>query len=294
VNSTDHYHYNRININLPNTTNWQHAILTATSLVTQCNMVVIDDYNEWIGITIIEADGQPNVNVMRITEPFCGFQNYDEVIVMLNYYLDFNNSEIEATLSSLHTIEFVSPNNKAFVLHHLSYNMKILTGFYTYDQYRSKLNTRLNLPTICADAVGFLNSTPILYLISPLGDINVHNTINSKKCETHSVLMRIQNSFSPLMPLIATNVEFSKKIHIGDITNFEAMLVDANLHEVHLLSPMWVTFTVQEAPPDDKDKEDFWQYSYVRVPRPLPSPDQLFPLNPELLEALESEPTSFS
>jgi hypothetical protein len=56
--------------------------------------------------------------------------------------------------------------------------------------------------------------------------------------------MRIQNSFTPLMPLIASNAEFTKKIHIEDITNYEAKLVDANLEEVHLLTPMWVSFAI--------------------------------------------------
>jgi hypothetical protein len=56
--------------------------------------------------------------------------------------------------------------------------------------------------------------------------------------------MRIQNSFTPTIPLIASNAEFTKKIHVGDITNFETRLVDTNLHEIHLLSPMWVRFSI--------------------------------------------------
>jgi hypothetical protein len=57
---------------------------------------------------------------------------------------------------------------------------------------------------------------------------------------------------------------------------------------------LWVTFTIQDAPPDERDIQDFWQFSYIRVPRPLQPPEQLIPLNPELLEALELDPTNFS
>jgi hypothetical protein len=83
------------------------------------------------------------------------------------------------------------------------------------------------------------------------------------------------------------------KIAVGDITNFECRLVHPNLYDIHLLSPIWVSFAIQEAAADERDKEDFWQYSYVRVPRQVLPPSALFPLNPELLEAIEEEPVAF-
>jgi hypothetical protein len=57
---------------------------------------------------------------------------------------------------------------------------------------------------------------------------------------------------------------------------------------------MLVSFTIQEAPPDERDKEDFWQYSFVRVPRQVLPPSALFPLNPELLQAIDDEAVNFS
>jgi hypothetical protein len=57
---------------------------------------------------------------------------------------------------------------------------------------------------------------------------------------------------------------------------------------------MQASFSIQEADPDERDVQEFWQFNNVRVPRFLPPPEQLIPLNPELLEALELEPTNFS
>jgi hypothetical protein len=125
-----------------------------------------------------------------------------------------------------------------------------------------------------------------------LGDINVHNLLNEgERVDSNAVLMRIQNSFTPLMPLISSNADFQKNINVGDISNFEVRLVDANLRDVHLLSPMWVSFTLRQREIDkEKDMQDFWQYQYFRQPRkPIP-PSKLIPLNEEILNTFNFEP----
>jgi hypothetical protein len=169
--------------------------------------------------------------------------------------------------------------------------MKMLTGLYYVKNFPIEAIEK----KLTVKAVGFLISTPILYLISNLGDVNLHNSLTEdNKIDSNTVCMRIQNSFTPLLPLITSNADFVKKIHIGDITNFEVRLVDANLHDIKLLTPMWVTFTIQNSPPDEKDAEDFWQFSYQKQPREMLPPNKMFPLNPELIEALNSEPVIFN
>jgi hypothetical protein len=146
------------------------------------------------------------------------------------------------------------------------------------------------------NAVGFYISTPILYLISNLGDTNFHNLINeTDHIESNAVCMRIQNSFTPLMPLICSNTEFVKSIPIGNITDFEVRLVDANLHDLKLLSPMLVTFSIQQDTSlFEQDATDFWQFTYVKPERSLPSRRSLVPLNPELMIAINSDPLAFN
>jgi hypothetical protein len=297
INSTDPEHYNRINITLPNNTNWQHAILTATSLITQCNMSVLQDSKDKFTISIFEDDLLHYEDyIITCYENLCNLQSFDEVINLLNLYFEKYSCPMQAILTSENCIEFTPEENKFFIITNITYNFKILTGLYANINKSEDVlaEMRAGKYSIRTKANGFLVGTTSLYLMSTLGDVNMHNSISSNKVDGHSVLMRIQNSFTPLMPMIALNAEFTKKIHIGDITNFEAKLVDANLEEVHLLSPMWVSFTIQEAHADERDAQDFWQFNYVRVPRPLPPPEQLIPLNPELLEALELSPKDFS
>jgi hypothetical protein len=96
------------------------------------------------------------------------------------------------------------------------------------------------------------------------------------------------------MQLICSNSEFVKSIPIGNITDFEVRLVDANLHDLKLLSPMWVTFSIQhDTSLFEQDATDFWQFTYVK-PRVLGPRRSLVPLNPELMIAINSDPLAFN
>jgi hypothetical protein len=307
INSTDPLHYNSIKINLPNITNWQHVLITVTSLVTKCEIVVLepDDYLEvaYFPRNENDYDDEGIVQKYNVPKQYLSFSNNEEFLTVLQQMLapdeeeEINPNVITYQPTNLNRVTFAAGNPADAFSIDMSYNMKLLTGFYNEKEW--PLNSAIlhdgdEFQLITAQQSGFLISTPILYLLSTLGDVNIHNYTYSDECESHSILMRIQNSFSPLMPLIASNAEFTKKISVGDISNFECRLVDANLHDVHLLSPMWVTFTIQEAPADERDKEDFWQFSYFRMPRQVLPPSSLFPINPQLLEAIEEEPVAFS
>jgi hypothetical protein len=293
INSTDPLHYNTIKINLPNQTNWQHAILTVSSLVTLAYIVILDE-NDYIKIRVEnEQTATVTTDIFYVDQQYLNFTNLYDVLTMVRRVLgDFPFVGVDRTANEL--LRFtarVIPINFSV---DMSYNMKLVTGFYsekTWPLVPVVIN-RYNILT--AKTVGFLSSTSIFYLMSTLGDVNIHNSVNSDDCSNDTVLMRIQNTFSPEMPLVASNAEFTKKISVGDITNFECRLVDANLHDLRLLYPMWVCFTIQEAPADERDKEDFWQFSYVRMPRQVLPPSALFPINPQLLEAIEEEPVAFS
>jgi hypothetical protein len=98
-----------------------------------------------------------------------------------------------------------------------------------------------------------------------------------------------------MMPLISSNADFIKNISVGDLSNLELRLVDANLHDVHLLSPMWVTFNLQQQVVDkEKDHQDFWQYNFMKPPRQPIQVKDMIPLNSVILEALEQQPITGS
>jgi hypothetical protein len=298
INSTDPKQFNVIKVVLPNMTSWNHATLTVSSLVANCHIVVLEK-GDWI---TFEFEDRSPITI-TITKDYTNIQNADSFVSIITEHF----KEIDINVKVLETQCLKFSSEKFFAISKLSYNMKMLTGLYCETEFpissqyisnsefledESELEFEYSIKTV---AVGFLISTPILYLISNLGDVNLHNSLTEgNKIQSNNVCIRIQNSFTPYMPLITSNADFVKKIHIGDITNFEVRLVDANLHDVKLLTPMWVTFTIQDCPPDEKDAEDFWQFNYLKQPRELKTPSQLLQLNPQLIEDINLEPTSYS
>ena len=49
------------------------------------------------------------------------------------------------------------------------------------------------------------------------------------------------NSFSSSYPIVNSNIEFSSVIPVNSLSNIEFRLVDANMHDVKLLTPMYIS-----------------------------------------------------
>jgi hypothetical protein len=121
INSTDPEHYNRINITLPNNTNWQHAIETATSLATQCNMIVLEEnLDKFIIEYYVPNNEHISVDVVSfqiiITRSNRNFENFDEVVSMLNHYLVLYECPGRAGRTNINTIKLISTNNQVFYI----------------------------------------------------------------------------------------------------------------------------------------------------------------------------------
>jgi hypothetical protein len=113
-------------------------------------------------------------------------------------------------------------------------------------------------------AVGYFLSTPVLYLLSNLGGVNYFNLSNEPmKIDASSISMRLLNSFTASMPIIGSNSEFSKIVLSTDLTEFELILVDANMHEVELLNPVYVTINITNAS-EFMTIEDLERHSFIR------------------------------
>jgi hypothetical protein len=111
--------------------------------------------------------------------------------------------------------------------------MKLITGLY---------NTEfpiLGHGLIKIQSVGFYLSTPILYLISNLG-ASCYQNIERKSCD-QKVVMRIINSFSANLPIIANNAEFSAIVVSNALGDVWFQLVDMYMQPVKILTPMIVT-----------------------------------------------------
>jgi hypothetical protein len=99
---------------------------------------------------------------------------------------------------------------------------------------------------IVSDTVGYTLSTPILYLLTNIGNSVFFNEIhNQNKIQCGTVCMCLNNSYASSMPIVATQGDIVTKCAINATSNIFFTLVDANMHEVKLLNPMYITVSVR-------------------------------------------------
>ena len=256
IASTDPEHFNRIRVNLP-LPSWKYSNVTITSFVANCNMLILKkgDY------IMFNIDGEEykliiNANITNIS-------NASTLIATLPSISNSSEIPIEFTVNTDECITITS--TKQFSIVDLSYNMKIVLGLYYNIQYPIVANNELeDLYSYSILAVGYLLSTPVLYLLSNLGGVNYFNRSDETyKIDANSISMRMLNSFTASMPIISSNSEFSKITLSTDLTDFEIILVDANLHEVEILNPVYITISIANAS-ESMTLEDMERYEYTR------------------------------
>ena len=104
------------------------------------------------------------------------------------------------------------------------------------------------------DSVGYTLSTPVLFLLSNIGSKTFKNNLDESRVSSNLALktaMRITNAFSANLPIVAGNSDFETVIKSNDLSYVEFYLVDANLHEIKLLCPLYITIHVEPVPDND-------------------------------------------
>ena len=256
IASTDPEHFNRIRVNLP-LPPWKYSNVTITSFVANCNMLILKkgdyiifniDNTEYK--LIINSNITSINNALTFIATLSSISNYSQISIVFNV-----NTDNTITIAS----------TKQFSIIDLSYNMKLVLGLYYNVQYPIVANkVSNNLFTYNIQAVGYYLSTPVLYLLSNLGGVNYFNRSDETyKIDANSISMRMLNSFTASMPIISSNSEFSKITLSTDLTDFEIILVDANLHEVEMLNPVYITISIANAS-ESMTLEDMEKYEYRR------------------------------
>ena len=240
ISSTDYNHNNRIytNITAPHT---EYCRMTITSLTTMANFVLLDK-SDYIVINdekyYIQEDFS-DVNTASLVEYLNGIINIQTPATDIAVYYD-----------SCSRIYFTSMND--ITINDCSYNLKLMLGL---------VNVPLPLTTtgmldlhkmiLCPD-VGLYLSTPVLYLACNLGSNSYKNTNTS--FTSMRILMRLTNSFFAKQPINNPNGDYTTTVRCSDLSDVRFTLMDANYHEVHLLSPMYLTIQI-ESIPDAEDKQ---------------------------------------
>ena len=164
--------------------------------------------------------------------------------------LKLNERNIVVSVDNCNRLCFTA--TQPFHFNDVTYNVKLLLGLYSIkdeDIRAKKIKSEPvneSLHTLTIKSVGYYLSTPILNLVSNIGDPTLRNNsddiINIQSCNT---VLRINNSFSPNIPIVAGGNNITSIIPSGYVSGAVFILVDANMHQVDLLNPMYITLTLE-------------------------------------------------
>lgn len=243
INSTDKDHYNRIyaSLDVPNT---EYCVFQVSELTTKCSILILttSDYFTLNGKQYFFQMDYTDLNMESFVEIV------DDMIAKDGYYCELD------TASRVH---FFAVNE--FELGDMTYNCKIIFGLHDIEtplvsKYNADIQTEQK-QEIMIPSVGFTLSTPVLFLLSNAGEKTFKNNLvadkNKSYVSTLKTAMRINNSFSANYPIVSGNSDFQTVIKSNDLTSLYFILVDANLKELTLLSPLYITIHVQPIPDPD-------------------------------------------
>jgi len=245
--STDDKSYNRVDSSLTGPVT-RRAKVVVTSLTTNCNIIVLNT-DDWIII-----DGKR----YYFTDDYTDL-NSTSFKTILNTVID--SSGVITSVDNAGRIVFKSHN--AFVISDCSYNVMLLTGLYSStfpiasDVYDTASSSEYGNKLV-AGSVGYFLSTSILYLVSNVGNQSYRpagrltTTMNDESALISSrIVLRINNAFSASYPIVVSNGDFAFDVATSDLGRLTFTLVDANMKEVKLLNPMYLTIKVKPIP-DEK------------------------------------------
>ena len=241
ISSVDYTCNNRIytNIASPHT---EFCKLTITSLTTIANFVLLDksDYIIINGVKYCIKDDFSDVNTASLVEYLNGVIDADNPTCDLAAYYD-----------SCSRIYFTSRDN--ITIDDCSYNLRLMMGLVNVPlPFADNTSIDDGKMLLCPD-VGLYLSTPVLYLACNLGSNSYKNTTQHNYTSMR-ILMRLLNSFFAKQPINNSNGDYTTIVRCTDLSDIRFTLVDANYHEVKLLSPMYLTVQI-EAIPDPEDKQ---------------------------------------
>lgn len=249
--SYDPEHYNRIDVNLPSPQT-RNAKMIITSLTTKCSIVVLNN-DDFIQITVIRKEKAEALRAKAADEVLNEFKRFNYT---LNFKSSYTNLNVESFVellkeqtSSIGIIPEIDYTGRIiltsklynFMITNASYNVIQLLGIYNQTLPISGEHKNGSWSLACSSVGNYL-STPILYLVSNIGKSsfrNLNDTMNVSK-----IILRINNAFSADYPIVVSNADFEVVINSNDLSCAQFTLVDANMHEIKLLSPMYITIAI--------------------------------------------------
>ena len=239
-NSVDEDNYSRISVTIPPLSGCKYTAVRCDSFTANCNIRVLNS-RDYLMMTVgdkpltIYFEDWSNLNVETFSE-------------LLNSKLKPYGVECKIDNCNRYYFECA----EEFVFNDMTYNVKLLLGLYSKrdeeirsEKLRSELaeNSRYRFSV---KSVGMFMSTPVLNLVSNISDPTLRNsTYDIANIQSCNSILRINNSFSSNVPIIAGGDGTVSIIPSGYVSGAVFVLVDANLHPIELLNPMYITLTLE-------------------------------------------------
>ena len=238
-NSVDENNYSRLSITIPPLGS-RYTAVRCDGFTANCNIRVLTN-RDYLLMTVGETpysfyfEDYTNLNAEMFAE-------------LLN--VKFNGANVECYVDGCNRLYFTA--GKMFWFNDMSYNVKLLMGLYAWkdEDIRSERVRAEQVGEgkykLQINSVGMYLSTPVLNLVSNIGDPSLRNnsddSVNIQSCNT---VLRINNSFSPNVPIIAGGDGSASIVPSGYVSGAVFILVDANMRQVDLLNPMYISLTLE-------------------------------------------------
>ena len=240
-NSVDENNYSRISVTIPPLSGCKYTAVRCDSFVCNCNIRVLNN-RDYLMMTV--GDTPFTVRFEDYTN-----LNAETFVDLLNGKMS-EAYEVNVALDNCNRIYFSAKNR--FVINDLTYNVKLLLGLYSMKDEDIKAQKLVSEPyneetfRLQIKSVGIYLSTPVLNLVSNIGDASLRNNSDDiGNIQSCNAVLRINNSFSYNVPIIAGGDGNASIIPSGRVCGAVFILVDANMRQVDLLNPMYISLTLE-------------------------------------------------
>lgn len=219
------------------------------------------DFTE--NITVRVVDGiKTTINNVSVPDNLIIYTNENTTIypvidpVNADFYIDSWESDYPEVVSVVNGFISASSVGTAIITYRINNNTEEETQTIEkqiFVHVKSPIEVR-TVYRVNSPAVGYMLSTPILYLLTSVGAPVFFNEMhNEDKMQCGTISMVLNNSFSSSFPIVAQQHEIITRTPLNFTSNINFWLVDANMREIKLLNPLYITVRVE--PEDDTNNQ---------------------------------------
>ena len=211
------------------------------------------DFTESITVRVVDGI-RTTINSVTVPEKIVLYTNETTTVypvidpVNADFYVDSWESDRPEVASVVYGFIQASEVGTAIITYRINNNTEEETQTIE-KQIFIEVKSPIELRTVYrfnAPAVGYMLSTPILYLLTSVGAPVFFNEMqNEDKMQCGTISMVLNNSYSSSFPIVAQQNEIITRTPLNFTSNINFWLVDANMREIKLLNPLYITVRVE-------------------------------------------------